>query len=435
MSCDTWNSVKLEEIVEIKGGKRLPKGHSLVDYKTAHPYIRVRDLNNITTLEKFDGIQYIVEETFSNISRYITNYKDILLSIVGTIGLTSIVGKTLDNASLTENCVKLTNHSNEIDYRFLYYYLNSPNGIQEIKMGTVGAVQAKLPIKNIRNINVVLPPLQQQKTIANILSSLDDKIELNNKINKNLEEMAQALYKQWFVDFEFPNEDGEPYKSSGGEMIDSEFGLIPKGWETSRIKELDLIVTDYVANGSFKSLKENVNLYEEENYAIFVRNTDLKNGIGSGVKFVDQHSYEFLSKSRLDGREVIISNVGDVGSVYRCPILKKPMTLGNNVIMLKSTNGFRYENYLYTYFSSYIGQGAIDSITGGSAQPKFNKTDFRNLKIVLPNKNTLNIFVEIVSEIYCEIDLNSNQNNILSETRDTLLPKLMSGEIEVPIKG
>ena len=331
----------------------------------------------------------------------------------------------------------LRGNKDRVDNKFLYQILTSTemiNKLQQVAESRSGTFP-QITFTQLGEQEVKLPPLQQQKAIANILSSLDDKIELNNKINKNLEEMAQVLYKQWFVDFEFPNEDGEPYKSSGGEMIDSEFGLIPKGWETSRIKELDLIVTDYVANGSFKSLKENVNLYEEENYAIFVRNTDLKNGIGSGVKFVDQHSYEFLSKSRLDGREVIISNVGDVGSVYRCPILKKPMTLGNNVIMLKSTNGFRYENYLYTYFSSYIGQGAIDSITGGSAQPKFNKTDFRNLKIVLPNKNTLNIFVEIVSEIYCEIDLNSNQNNILSETRDTLLPKLMSGEIEVPIKG
>ncbi|MBP3743626.1 MAG: restriction endonuclease subunit S [Treponema sp.] len=133
-------------------------------------------------------------------SRYITNKGDVLISIVGTIGLIGIVGESLDNANLTENCVKLIDLKN-IDSNYLYYFLSSEIGQNEIKKGTVGAVQPKLPIKNIQDIDIPIPPLPTQQKIAANLSSLDDKIELNNKINNNLEQQAQALFKNWFVDF------------------------------------------------------------------------------------------------------------------------------------------------------------------------------------------------------------------------------------------
>jgi type I restriction enzyme S subunit len=98
-----------------------------------------------------------------------------------------------------------------------------------------------------------IPPLNEQKAIAKILSSLDEKIELNNRINKKLEEMAQAIFKHWFIDFEFPNENGEPYKSSGGEMVESELGLIPEGWEVKRIEEVSSQKRNAIVDGPFGS--------------------------------------------------------------------------------------------------------------------------------------------------------------------------------------
>ena len=297
--------------------------------------------------------------------------------------------------------------------------------------GTSGRQRAQTDV--VENTKIMLPPLEEQKAIAHILSTLDDKIEVNKQINKILENMAEAIFKQWFVDFEFPNEDGEPYKSSGGEMVESELGLIPKGWEVKTILEMDLIVTDYVANGSFKALKENVTLYEEHNYAIFMRNTDLKCNFNSGMKYVDRHSYDFLKKSQLFGGEVIISNVGDVGSVYLCPYFDQPMTLGNNVIMVKAETNPIWNYFVYRLFNSREGQGMIDSITGGSAQPKFNKTDFRNLKVVIPSEMFISNYMKTLSSIEDCILLNDKQNSELIKIRDALLPKLMSGEIRVPL--
>ena len=317
----------------------------------------------------------------------------------------------------------------KLDMKFAYYNLLT----KDINSMDSGSAIPSTSRNDFYNLESYIPTLKEQQAIANILSTLDEKIETNNQINKKLEEMAQAIFKQWFVDFEFPNENGDPYKSSGGEMIESEMGMIPKGWIISRINDLPIVVTDYVANGSFKSLKDNVSIYDNENYAIFMRNTDLKCNFQSGKKYVDKNSYDFLSKTKLFGGELIISNVGDVGSVYLCPYFSIPMTLGNNVIMINSTGSVSFNYFLYSFFKSREGQGFIDCITGGSAQPKFNKTDFRNLKLMIPGEGILIIYNNIIGVVEEKIMDNRNENDRLLILRDNLLPKLMSGEIRVQI--
>ena len=181
--------VKLGKVATVKGGKRLPKGINLITKPNPHPYIRVRDLNGKKTLELDGSFEFVDDETQKAISRYIVTGGDIVLSIVGTIGLVSVVGDSLNEANLTENCVKLTSLSG-IDRDYLYYYLKSSYGQQEIARGTVGAVQAKLPIKNIQDISIPLPDEVTQRKIADILSSLDAKIE----VKYSLQGTTQSRY-------------------------------------------------------------------------------------------------------------------------------------------------------------------------------------------------------------------------------------------------
>lgn len=237
--------------------------------------------------------------------------------------------------------------------------------------------------------------------------------------NKNLEEQAVVLFRSWFSVFSF---------SPNNPRINSEFGEIPEDFAVVKVGSLPMLVTDYVANGSFASLKANVNLYQEPNHAYFIRNTDLKSG-SFGV-FVDQHSYEFLSKSTLFGGEIIISNVGDVGSVFLCPKLDSRMTLGNNIIMLRPEDDhLRY--YLYIWFKYLQGQALIQGIKGGSAQPKFNKTDFKNTSVLIPPKDMLSRFHETVAPMFETILQRHTETSRLADLRDTLLPQLMSGKIDV----
>ena len=140
----------------------------------------------------------------------------------------------------------------DIDNNFLYLTLKSNQVINELQ--TIAESRSgtfpQITYTELSNLEILLPSLKEQKTIANILSSLDDKIELNNKINKNLEELAQTLYKRWFVDFDFPNEEGEPYKSSGGEMVDSELGMIPRGWEVKELSQIAHFVGGFAFKGN-----------------------------------------------------------------------------------------------------------------------------------------------------------------------------------------
>ena len=172
----SWKECKLGDIAEIKGGKRLPKGELLVTEKTPHPYIRITDFNGHKI--NLSAIQYVTEEVQKSISRYIVNKQDIIISNVGTIGLCAKIPDELDNANLTENCIKLVFDKNKIDTNFLYYHLISPDTQDLINGFDVGSTQPKLPIYNIEKIDISLPPLEEQKAIAEILSSLDDKIDL-----------------------------------------------------------------------------------------------------------------------------------------------------------------------------------------------------------------------------------------------------------------
>lgn len=197
--------------------------------------------------------------------------------------------------------------------------------------------------------------------------------------------------------------------------------------EKSRIGNLTLTVSDHVANGSFKSLKENVELVENPDFALFLRNVDLKNNLNGGRRYVTKSSYDFLKKSRLYGHEVIISNVADVGSVHRVPKMNMPMVAGNNVVFLQAENGL-LTDYLYVYFNSRFGQHDIASITSGSAQQKFNKTDFRNLEVpILPDE----IIKNEITPLLRFMDNNNGEISRLMDLRDALLPKLMSGETSI----
>lgn len=147
----------VESFCEVKGGLRLPKGSELIAEANSHPYIRVRDLNNASVLLLTSEMLYIDDETRSNISRYVVNTGDLIVSVVGTIGLTAYIGKTLDEANLTENCNKLTSFKGDFA-AWSYFFLRSSMGMEAIRLGTVGAVQTKLALKNIKSMNVPFAP-------------------------------------------------------------------------------------------------------------------------------------------------------------------------------------------------------------------------------------------------------------------------------------
>jgi len=208
----------------------------------------------------------------------------------------------------------------------------------------------------------------------------------------------------------------------------TEFGQIPSHWKISSIKEETELVTDYVANGSFASLKENVTYSSIPDYAVIIRLTDFNNQFKGPFVYVSKSAYEFLKKSKLNGGEIIISNVGAyTGTVFRTPKLSIPKTLGPNSIMVN----FKGSNDFYEYwFKSKFGQFMIQGIISGSAQPKFNKTSFRSLSIPVPPLEEQKAIAEVLSSLDDKIELLQKQNETLEALAQTLFRQWFIEEAE-----
>ncbi len=184
-----WNTQRLDSICTVKGGKRLPADSDLLDVATNHPYIRVRDVGASRYVCLTDQFQYIDEETHQAISRYIVNTDDIVISVVGTIGLIGKIHSSLNKANLTENCVKLTDVKS-VTPDYLYYTLCMKKNNKEIELLTVGAVQAKLPMYNIQAIDIVVPPEAMITEFQQIMNKFNSQIEANTMEIQHLSELS-----------------------------------------------------------------------------------------------------------------------------------------------------------------------------------------------------------------------------------------------------
>ena len=275
--------------------------------------------------------------------------------------------------------------------KYLYYllYANKSTFIAS----SSGTIYDSINKDQLDNVKLKVHNDEEQRHIVDTIGSIDDLIEKYGEFLEKIEELLEQKYNTLITNKEL---------------------------KKIQVKSLPLTITDFVANGSFKDLKDNTEILDSESYAYFIRNTDLKEGVFN--KYVSEETYKFLKKSSLNGHEIIISNVGDVGSVFLCPVLDKPMTLGNNLILITNKNA--EENYyLYFLFKSKIGQYLLDGITGGSAQQKFNKTDLRNLEIPILDDFTLKEFNSYCSVVYKDYDKIQNKKNLLKKIKDNLLKK------------
>ena len=431
---------KIEDFVDVKSGKRLPQGHTLQNTKTNFPYIRLVDVHN--NLVNESNMQYLSEDTYKKISRYIVNTDDICLAIVGnTIGMVFRIDEKWNDANLTENAVRLTNFKEYALPRYIYYYLISHNGKSEILARKVGSAQGKLPIYNIKSIEIPLPKIEVQKKIAHILSTLDDKIELNRKMNQTLEEMASAIFKSWFVDFdpvhakanctdetELENIAKELGISKAildlfpSEFEESELGMIPKGWKIINFKDL---VEKYIDNrGKTPPLVENgIPLLEVRTLPNEMLSSEYLTD-----KCVSDEIYNTWFRSHLETDDILISTVGTIGLTSIVPPNSK-FVIAQNVLGIRANEEFILKKFMFYLMKSKFFIDAINARLVTTVQSSIKRKDMETINIIIPDFSTQKEFVKIVTPIMEKMQSNEILN--LEKTRDTLLPKLLSGEIDV----
>ena len=389
------HEVKLGDVAAVKGGKRLPKGINLITKPNTHPYIRVRDLNGKRTLELDSSFEFVDDETQKTISRYIVNDGDIVLSIVGTIGLVAIVGKSLNEANLTENCVKLTSLSG-VDRDFLYYFLKSSYGQQEITRGTVGAVQAKLPIKNIQDITIPLPDELTQSKIAAVLSSLDTKIETNQKINDNLQQQVATIFHQWFV----ANPESEK-------------------WPLVTLDSLTSLVSRGIAPK-----------YTDDSVQIVLNQKCIRDHY-IDVSLARRHNPKVINEKWLQYGDLLINSTGEgtLGRAAQVWFVPDNMTVDSHVTIVRP-KGPHLLFYIGLWGISH--EREIEALhTGSTGQTELPRERVKAMELPLPDNDTLARFNAVIAPIVSLIITNQQENVRLASIRDALLPKLMSGEIDV----
>ena len=346
---------------------------------------------------------YVDQDSIDEANAKIVPSGSVVISCVGELGLVALNKEpvVLNQQLHAFVCPDYINNE------YLAYWL-------ETKRFYMESVASKTTIPymnkaNCESIPVSYPPLPEQCKIAQILSTWDKAITTTERLLTNRQQQKKALMqrlltgKQRFAGFE-----GE--------------------WKLITIDKAFRVITDYVASGSFAALKANVTVYESEEYAHYVRQTDLAaNFKNKNLKFVDRISYQYLNKSNLFPDDILFTNIGDLGKVFYMPKLDKPATVAPNLVVLRTNQNYD-SKFIYYLLASSIGQREIDKIKSGTGLPKISKTDFKTMIIHLPLLGEQQKIASVLSAADAEIATIQNQLDNLKQQKKALMQQLLTGK-------
>lgn len=361
-------------------------GASAVPYQEDKlTYLRITDINDDGSLN-FSDLKSVDAE---DAEKYILKENDIVFARTGnSTGRSYFYEKQHGTFVYAGFLIKFSLDPNKVNPRILKYYTHSKPYYDWVSSFDTGATRGNINAKTYGDMEIELPSRKIQNRIVSVLSSLDRKIELNNKINADLEEMAQAIFKNWFVDF-------EPFKD--GKFVDSELGMIPEGWKVGTLE--DLIAIKY--GKDHKKL-------EEGTFPVY--------GSGGLMRFVNSWLY--------DGESVLIPRKGTLDNImYVC---EKFWTVDT---MFFSTPKM---DYVMKYVYNYIKRFDFSKMNEGTSVPSNTAARLNKMQILIPNQEVLKMYDETLCPNYNKRKMNDKESSRLSLLRDTLLPRLMSGELEVP---
>ncbi|WP_421197510.1 restriction endonuclease subunit S [Aeromonas enteropelogenes] len=374
--------------------------------------------NNRVDLSK---IAFITEADAQRLSKYIVKKNDIVYSRRGDVTQKALIRKSEEGYFCGTGCL-LLRPGKKFDARFLTYYLSTREIQSWIVSQAVGATMPNLNTGILSSIPFHGPEKPEQEMAANVLSAIEDKIELNNRISAELEAMAKTLYDYWFVQFDFPNANGKPYKTSGGKMVYSPTlkREIPEGWEAGNI----LNVAHLLGGGTPTKTKP-----EYWNGTIpFFTPSDSDNNIYS-VSTEDYITDEGLQNSSTRLFEPHTVFITARGSVGRLALNSVPMAMNQSCYALKAKNGISY-TFLFFLTKELIHHLEVKS--SGSVFNSIVSSDIEYTNLALPSERTvIEEFSALAEPIFEKIEASTKENRQLSVLRDWLLPMLMNGQVTV----
>lgn len=403
-----WKEVTLGDLCEISSSKRIFAKEYQSD---GVPFYRGKE---IIAKQKGNAISnelFISRNRYEEIkARYgVPQQRELLLTSVGTLGVPYVIKE--EEFYFKDGNLTWFRHFNGLDVEYLYYWFLSPYGKNEINTKAIGSTQKALTIDSLSKFDIKIPVnLDDQRRIASILSSLDRKIELNNKINADLEEMAQAIFKSWFVDF-------EPFKD--GKFVDSELGKIPEGWKVGRLTD----IIKLMPGGTPKTSEP---LYWDNGTIPFFSPKDV-NGVYcfATEKHITETGLNKCSSNLYPKDTIFITCRGTVGKVC---LAACDMAMNQSNYAIRAIDG--YSQYYVFFLVKSVVERLIKK-SNGAVFSAITSKDFDE-EILIPSQKAVEDFTNVIDGFFRRIFTIGTENSRLSLLRDTLLPRLMSGELEVP---
>ncbi|MDD5778608.1 MAG: restriction endonuclease subunit S [Candidatus Thermoplasmatota archaeon] len=402
-----WEVKTVAEIAEIILGGT-PKTSIEEFWNGDIKWASAKDISNCKLRYIYETEKTVTAKGIKNSAAKVLPKNTIVLTSRGTVGKLVLLPEPM---SFNQTCYGIQAKEN-IDALFLYY--NLKNAIEYLKSLSYGTVFSTITKRTFEELKLGIPKYGEQQAIAHSIGTLDQKIELNHSISHTLEAIAQAIFKRWFVDFEFPNEHGEPYKSSGGEMVyNEELGKeIPKEWEVGNIGHIAEIIMGVSPKGASYNTTE--------------KGLPLLNG---AADFSDDR----LVPKKYTTEPTRVCEIGDIifcirGTIGNLTFSNDKYCLGRGVAAISSKDKV-YKEFIYftlkQHLSKMITQAAGSVIIG------LKKDDISNLTFALPLKSVISYFHKAIKPLFSLKQLFTEETESLETIRDALLPKLMSGEIRV----
>jgi len=417
-----------DALLSIKTGLNPRKNFKLNVSNAKHWYITVSELNGIAIkfLPQTDRIDDLALEMINNRSNL--EIGDVLFSGTGTIGKTAIILEKPSSWNIKEGVYALKPKKDCMNSYYLLYMLQYFCKLNTFTKLAAGSTVFSVPMKVLTDMHIDLPSLVIQQRIAAVLSSLDAKIELNNRINAELEAMAKTLYDYWFVQFDFPDKNGKPYKSSGGKMVwSTELKReIPEGWDAGTLGD----IADIVRGVTYDSTE--IKCETDSDVIPVLRATNISKNV------IDLNDMVYVPKENVSSEQVlnkfdilIVMSSGSKEHIGKNAFFHYDQEVSFGAFCAKIVAKDEFKFYLYSYTQSDFLFTTIKNECLGTNINNLNGTLVKGFKIVIPPKTLIRTFNKKVSSVYAKTGVNIIENQKLASIRDWLLPMLMNGQVKV----
>lgn len=427
----TSSIVKIKEtdiqIIDGDRGVNYPKKSDF--FATGHCLFL--DASNVTKNGfQFFEPQFISQQRDDLLGKGKLNRHDIVLTTRGTIGNFGYFGDNIPYNNMRINSgMLIIRNGQDFNTKYLYQLLKSKFIKSQISNITTGSSQPQLTKTIVHELSLFRPPLATQEAIAKVLSGLDDKIALNNKISSELEQVSRLIYNYWFTQFDFPNKQGKPYRNSKGAMVYSNQlkREIPAGWST---KKLDEIIS---RSGTGLNPRDNFKLGNGSNYYVTIKSVE--NGkvvLDERCDKIDDKSLSIIQKrSDLQVGDILFTSIQPVGVTYL--IQEKPINwnINESVFTLRPNYEECTSEFLYMLLSGQEMKCFTENSSAGSVHKGIRHSILKEFKFAYPDKNIIDQFTEIVRPMLRTIYNNDEENRKLEELRDWLLPMIINEQVKV----